>query len=90
MSLYPIKTRLNLTSTFLTKTTPNQNISARMGLSISEILKPRSKNSQSCIIRRKNSRLRLEFLNWKYTPALFLNSTKTIKISFLYTYKSGL
>ena len=43
---------------FYTKITPN--ISARMSWSLSEILTP---DSQSCIIRFKNSRLRLEFSN---------------------------
>ena len=70
MSLYLIKTQLNFTSKFLDQITPNLNISARMIWSISEILKP-FKKSQECIIKFKNSRLRLQFYNLIIYSCLF-------------------
>ena len=58
-------------SKVLDQITPNLlNISARMSWSISEILKP-FKNLQECIIKFKNSQLRLQFSNLIIHSCLF-------------------
>ena len=57
---------------FLDQNNPESEISARR-----EILKP-SKNLQSCIIRFKNYRLRLEFLNLIIHFCSFLKQYLTV------------
>ena len=61
-SLFLIKTRLNFTSNFLTQNNPKSKYQCKNELICISFLS-RSKHLQSCIIRLKNSWLRLEFLN---------------------------
>ena len=60
--LYLIKTRLNFTSNFLSQNDPKSKYLYKNELICISFLS-RLKHSQSCIIRLKNSWLRLEFLN---------------------------